>query len=157
MAQRDMKMTLGILSKALLWLIYAWVVVNLVLLFLAFVLQLFGANPEAGFADWVYGSVSRSMAPFRGLFEPVALNDKSVLDTSLLFAMIVYAFVALFLRAAIDWLTGWLMRQQRRAAAEASIAPTTGSPPAPLETTAGPTPWVTPRSPVEGDPQFPGP
>src|SRR4029079_13855149 len=37
------------IGRALLWLVYAWVVVTVVLLFLAFLLQLFGANPTAGF------------------------------------------------------------------------------------------------------------
>jgi uncharacterized protein YggT (Ycf19 family) len=116
MAQRDMKETVGTAAKVLLWLVYAWVIVNLVLLFLAFVLQLLGANPDAGFAEWVYRSVRRSMAPFRGLFEPIELSGQSVLDTSLLFAMIVYGFVALFLKAAIDWLTGRVARRHREVA-----------------------------------------
>jgi hypothetical protein len=30
------------------------------------------------------------MAPFRGLFEPVPLDGRSVLDPSILFAMLVY-------------------------------------------------------------------
>jgi len=115
--ERRVVITIGAVSKALLWLVYVWVVVNLVLLFTAFVLQLFGANPEAGFTDWVYGSVSRSMAPFRGMFEPIVLSDKSVLNTSLLFAMLIYSIVALFLSAAIHWVTEWLMRQRRRVAA----------------------------------------
>jgi hypothetical protein len=79
--------------------------VNLVLLFLAFILRLLGANPEAGFADWVYRSVERSMAPFRGLFEAIPISDQSVLDKSLLFAMIIYCLVALLLRTGIDWVT----------------------------------------------------
>ena len=98
----------------MLWVVYVWVVLNLVLLFLAFVLQLFGANPEAGFTQWVYRSVTRSMAPFRGIFEPITLSDQSVLDTSLLFAMIVYGLAALFLRAGIDWASELIARRHRR-------------------------------------------
>jgi hypothetical protein len=45
------------------------------------------------------------MAPFRGLFEPVALNGRSVLDVSILLAMLVYAIVGLALPALIEWLT----------------------------------------------------
>jgi ABC-type nitrate/sulfonate/bicarbonate transport system permease component len=45
------------------------------------------------------------MAPFRGLFEPVELDGRSVLDVSVLFAMIVYGIVALALDALIEWLT----------------------------------------------------
>ncbi len=114
MASRDLTLTVGRISKALLWVVYVWVVLNLVLLFLAFVLRLFGANPEAGFTQWVYRSVTRSMAPFRGIFEPITLSDQSVLDTSLLFAMIVYGLAALFLRAGIDWAGELVARRRRR-------------------------------------------
>jgi uncharacterized protein YggT (Ycf19 family) len=132
-APRDVKLTVGTISKWLLWLIYAWVVINLVLLFLAFWLRLLGANPTAGFTQWVYDSVSRSMAPFRGIFEPIVLTDESVLDTSLLFAMIVYGLVALFLRAGLDWITDRLA--QRRHVVEREVwearAATPGRAPAP--------------------------
>ena len=93
------------MARALTYLVYAWVIIALVLLLLGFFLLLFGANPDAPFAEWVYRGLRRVMAPFRGLFEPVQLDGRSVLDLSLLFAMIVYGIVALFLNAAIEWLT----------------------------------------------------
>jgi uncharacterized protein YggT (Ycf19 family) len=114
-------------GRVLLWLIYIWVAVTLVLLFLSFILQLFGANPTAGFVEWVYRSTQRAMAPFRGIFEPITLSDQSVLDVSVLFAMIVYGFVALGLHLAIEWLTRMLRaedtRQQRQDLAVAHAAP----------------------------------
>jgi uncharacterized protein YggT (Ycf19 family) len=94
-----------LIARALTYVVYAFVIVALVLLVLGFFLLLFGANPHAAFAEWVYRSLSRVMAPFRGLFEPIELDGKSILDVSILFAMIVYGFVALGLRALIDWLT----------------------------------------------------
>lgn len=112
MASRDVKITVGTIAKILLWIVYVWVVLNLVLLFLAFWLQLLGANPQAGFTEWVYRSVSRTMAPFRGIFEPIALSDQSVLNTSLLFAMIIYVVVALLLHAGIDWLTDFVTKRR---------------------------------------------
>ena len=92
-------------ARVLLWLIYAWVTVMLVLLFLTFILELAGANPAAGFVDWVYRSVERAMAPFRGIFEPISFSEDSVLDGAVLFAMIVYGFVAMGLSAALEWIT----------------------------------------------------
>jgi hypothetical protein len=118
-APRDFGLTIGKISKVLVWLVYAWVVIDIVLLFLAFLLRLFGANPDAGFTEWVYRSIQRAMAPFRGIFEPIVLSDQSVLDTSLLFAMIVYGFIALLLRLAIDWINGLIVRHQRRLEHEA--------------------------------------
>jgi uncharacterized protein YggT (Ycf19 family) len=98
-------LTIARLARALTYLVYAFVVVALVLLLLGFFLLLFGANPDAPFADWVYRSLTRVMAPFRGLFEPVPLDGRSVVDVSILFAMIVYGISALLLRTLIDWLT----------------------------------------------------
>jgi hypothetical protein len=106
--------TVGTISKVLLWVVYFWVALNLVLLFVAFWLRLLGADPQAGFTEWVYRSVTRSMAPFRGIFEPIVLSDQSVLDTSLLFAMIIYGLVALLLRAGIDWVSDFVEKRRRR-------------------------------------------
>ena len=92
-------------ARALTYLVYAFVVVALVMLLFGFFLLLFGANPDAAFAEWVYRSLTRVMAPFRGLFERVPLDGRSVLDLSILFAMIVYGLAALLLHALIEWLT----------------------------------------------------
>jgi uncharacterized protein YggT (Ycf19 family) len=93
------------IARALTYLVYAFVIVALIILLLGFFLQLFGANPDAPFAEWVYRGLRRVMAPFRGLFEPVELDGRSVLDVSILFAMLVYAIVGLALHALIEWLT----------------------------------------------------
>lgn len=97
------------IAKVVVWFVYAWVTINVALLLLTFLLLLAGANPTASFAEWVYRSTQRSMAPFRGLFEPVLLSDQSVLDTSVLFAAIVYVVAALLLRGLLDWLASWVV------------------------------------------------
>jgi uncharacterized protein YggT (Ycf19 family) len=159
MAPRDVGLTVGKISKVLLWAVYVWVVLNLVLLFLAFLLRLFGANPEAGFTEWVYRGVQRSMAPFRGIFEPIVLTDESVLDTSLLFAMIIYGLVALFLRAGIDWITERLSKREQRleherwALQSAGLGATT---PSAASTAPGPGPYAGPASAVPARPVTPG-
>ena len=93
------------IARALTYLVYAWVIVSLVILTFGFLLLLFGANPDAGFAAWVYRGLERVMAPFRGMFEAVRLDGRSVLDVSVLFAMIVYGIVAMVLHGLIGWLT----------------------------------------------------
>ena len=90
-------------GRAIVWLVYAFAVVAIVIAAMAFVLQLFGANPSSGFAQWVYRSASRVTAPFRGIF-PSHTNGNSVLDVSLLFAIIMYALFALLVNALIDWI-----------------------------------------------------
>jgi uncharacterized protein YggT (Ycf19 family) len=92
-------------GRALVYLVYFFVTVALIVLTFGFFLLLFGANPDAPFAEWVYRSLARVMAPFRGLFEPIQLNGQSILDVSVLFAMVVYSILALALRSLIDWLT----------------------------------------------------
>lgn len=97
--------TLLKISRGLVYLVYAFVIIALVILTFGFFLLLFGANPDAGFTEWVYNALDKVMKPFRGIFEPVNFNGESVLDTSVLFAMIVYGIAGLALRSLIDWLT----------------------------------------------------
>jgi uncharacterized protein YggT (Ycf19 family) len=107
-------------ARVLTYLVYAFVLVALTILAFGFILLLFGANPDAAFAEWVYRSLERVMAPFRGIFESVPLNGDSVLDTSVLFAMIVYGLAGLLLSALIDWLTRRLAMVRRYEATTAS-------------------------------------
>jgi uncharacterized protein YggT (Ycf19 family) len=117
-------------ARALTYLVYAFVVVALVILLLGFFLLLFGANPDAPFAAWVYRGLDRVMAPFRGIFESIQLNGQSVLDTSVLFAMIVYGIAGLFLHQLIDWLSYRLVGlRSRRARAEAERRATAATQP----------------------------
>ena len=109
-------------GRALAYLVYFFVTVALIVLTFGFFLLLFGANPDAAFAEWVYRSLDRVMAPFRGLFESIELNGKSVLDVSVLFAMIVYGIVALALRSLIDWLTYRVELLRQREAHAATMA-----------------------------------
>ena len=109
-------------GRALAYLVYFFVTVALIVLTFGFFLLLFGANPDAAFAEWVYRSLDRVMAPFRGLFESIELNGKSVLDVSVLFAMIVYGIAALALRTLIDWLTYRVELLRQREAHQATMA-----------------------------------
>jgi uncharacterized protein YggT (Ycf19 family) len=126
-------------GRALTYLIYFFVTVALIVLTFGFFLLLFGANPDAPFAEWIYRALNRVMAPFRGLFEPVQLNGDSVLDVSIVFAMIVYGIAAMALRALIDWLTYRIYlihRHEAQAATTAqAVAPATVSQAPPYETT----------------------
>lgn len=106
------------LVRAIGYLIYAYLVIVEVILLVGFILKLFGANPSAGFVEWWYRGLDRVMAPFRGIFTPIELgttgNDVgAVLDTSILFAMVIYAVLMVFLRGGIDWMSHRLELQRR--------------------------------------------
>lgn len=102
-------------ARALTYIVYAYVVVVEVILFIGFILLLFGANPTSGFVQWAYRSLDRTMRPFRGIFDSVEVgiagNDvPAVIDTSVIFAMIVYAILALALAQLLQWLSGRISR-----------------------------------------------
>jgi uncharacterized protein YggT (Ycf19 family) len=110
-------------GRALVYLVYFFVTVALIVLTFGFFLLLFGAHPDAEFAETVYCSLDRVMAPFRGLFESIPLDGQSVLDVSVLFAMIVYGIIALALRSLVDWLT-YRIDLIRRSEAYSAVAQT---------------------------------
>jgi uncharacterized protein YggT (Ycf19 family) len=64
-----------------------------VVLAIRFVLRLFGANAQAGFAQLIYGVTAPLVAPFQGLFGTVQ-SEGSVLESATIVALIVYALVA---------------------------------------------------------------
>ncbi len=98
--------------RAVVWLVYAWVLITTVILFLAFILRLLGASTDASFTQWVYRSAESAMRPFRGIFPAQQLGDNSVLDTSLLFAIIVYLLIAILVHAILQWLGARLAKQE---------------------------------------------
>jgi len=103
-------------ARALVWIVYAYVLVTEAVLALGFLLLLFGANSDALFVAWVYRSLDRAMEPFRGMFTPIELglsgnNDVgAVLDTSVLFAMLAYAVLAWLVSWLLEWISGVLTR-----------------------------------------------
>ena len=109
-------------GRAIVWLVYALVVVIVVVLLLAFVLRLFGAGTDASFTQWVYRNAESMMRPFRGIFPIRELGDVSVLDVSLLFGAIVYLLAALGLDALFRWLTANLRTHEAQAAQARSQA-----------------------------------
>ena len=97
---------------------YAFVIFAIVIATLAFFLQLFGANPSADFAAWVYRGAARLTAPFRGIFPAHPITDDAYLDVSLLFAIIMYAIFALLVSELVSWLERKRDQSARRDAYE---------------------------------------
>ena len=92
------------ISRALVLFVYAFAIVCIVILAMAFFLQLFNANTTAPFVDWVYRAARRIMQPFRGIFPSVEGEQGSVFDVSMLFAMFMYGLLALGMHGLIAWI-----------------------------------------------------
>jgi hypothetical protein len=75
-----------------------------------FVLKALGANPSAGFAQFIYGITAPLVAPFYGLFGNPAAQG-AVLELHSVVALIVYALLA-WLLAKLVWI---LMGETRSA------------------------------------------
>jgi uncharacterized protein YggT (Ycf19 family) len=57
-------------------------------------LRLFGANPDAGFVEFMYDSTGVLLYPFRNIFEPYVVEPGNVLEFSTLVAIVIYLFIA---------------------------------------------------------------
>ena len=62
------------------------------LLLIRMMLKLLGANPHAGFSNWLYNVTDVFLAPFRNLL-PTIGNEQSQLEMSLVIAVLVYALI----------------------------------------------------------------
>jgi len=80
------------------------------LLALRFILRMLGANPDAGFAQGLYGVTAPFVAPFVGLFGTPAAGG-SVLELHTVVAIIVYALVGWLLTKLV-----WLLVGETRSA-----------------------------------------
>lgn len=69
---------------------------------LRFILKLFGANAANGFVNWIYEMSGVLLEPFRGIFPARVFENQYVFEFTTLFAMLMYAIVALLLM--------WLIR-----------------------------------------------
>jgi YggT family protein len=72
------------------------------LIAIRFVLKALGANPSAGFAQFIYGITAPLVAPFYGLFGNPAAQG-SVLEVHSIVALIVYALLA-WLIVRLTWI-----------------------------------------------------
>jgi uncharacterized protein YggT (Ycf19 family) len=72
------------------------------LVLIRLVLKALGANPQAGFAEFIYGITAPLVGPFFNLFSNPSYQN-SVLELSSIVALIVYALVA-WLLAKLVWI-----------------------------------------------------
>ena len=75
------------------------------LLAIRFALKLLGANPQSGFASFIYGVTAPFMAPFAGLFGQPALGG-TVIEWNALVAIVAYALLAWVLAKLVSLIAG---------------------------------------------------
>ena len=92
-------------GKLFVLVIYLVLLAYSVIVGMAFVLQLLGANPTSDFADWVYRAAESITEPFRGIFPTTQVSTRSTFNASWLFALMIYLVVAVMLHGVIDWIT----------------------------------------------------
>ena len=68
-----------------------------------FLLRLFGTNPNAPFADWIYDMSAPLVAPFSGIF-PNPRVEGLIFDFTTLFALFVYVFIGYLIMELIAFL-----------------------------------------------------
>lgn len=78
---------------ALSRIVYTLMSIIMVILAFRFALRLFGANPEAPFADFIYRISAPFVAPFEAVFPTTAL-DQAVFEWNSLLAIAVYAVIS---------------------------------------------------------------
>jgi hypothetical protein len=155
MADHDARTTTVIIARAVTWVVYAFVLVSELLLVQGFVLRLLGADPSSGYVEWAYRSLDRVMSPFRGIFEPIEIAGDAVLDTSILFAMVVYGIVLLGLQALLDWMSRRITELDRQHRIDLAVDQAQQTAEATIRHTRQATPSNPPAAPGAGTPPPP--
>src|SRR5260221_2431581 len=84
------------------------------LILIRFILKALGANPSAGFAQFIYGITAPLVAPFYGLFGNPSAQG-SVLELHSIVALIVYALLAWLIAKLV-----WIVAGETRSAVKTS-------------------------------------
>jgi uncharacterized protein YggT (Ycf19 family) len=115
------------IGRGIILFVYAFAIACIVILAIAFFLQLFDANQTAPFVDWTYRAAKRIMQPFRGIFPSVEGEQGSVFDVSMLFAMFMYGLLALGAHGLIAWIDRKIAAARYESMWPPAATPATGS------------------------------
>lgn len=107
-------------SRFSVYVVYAYSLVASTFLTLAFILQLFGANYNTQFVQFVYKIAYEFLKPFRGIFPGHQVSDTSYFNSSALFAIVMYLVFAVAIHALISYLTDKMVQHQQNVDAAAN-------------------------------------
>ena len=97
--------------KGLVWIIYALATAAIIVLAFAFFLLLFDANTSTGFVHLVYTWGARFAQPFANIVTPTKLQGGGIIAWSFLFAIAVYALLALLLSSILNGISRRMYRK----------------------------------------------
>lgn len=100
-------------SRVLTYVVYAYTVLAMIFLGLAFVLQLFSANYATPFVKFVYEVSYDFLSPFRGIFPGQEVGETGYFNSSALFAILIYGIFAIAVHALISYLTAKMAQHQQ--------------------------------------------
>ena len=119
--------------NAVVWFVYALTTAAVIFLAFMFALQMFGANPNQQFAQFIYRWGAMFIRPFRGLIPPTLLGGTSFVNWNALVAIAAYAVIGWLIGFVLSWV-GRRLRVDRAAMntpeTPAPVAPTSLAPPA---------------------------
>ncbi|MBX4201563.1 YggT family protein [Candidatus Saccharibacteria bacterium] len=99
-------------SRGVTYFAYFYAVVASVFLSIGFLLQLFGANPSAGFSQFIYKGAYEFLKPFRNIFPGHQVSDTSYFNSAALFAIFIYFLVAVAIHSLIAYLTSKMVKHE---------------------------------------------
>ncbi len=114
----DSKLIFIKVSRWTSYFVYAYALVACGFLALAFFLLLFSANTSTAFVKFVYETSSSFLAPFREIFPVRSISDTGYFSPSILFAIFMYAMLALGANALIGYITLKMVKHQNELAKE---------------------------------------
>ncbi len=100
-------------SRAISYIIYAFVIIAVVSLTFGFFLLLFGANQDTPFVQFVYKIAYEFLQPFRGIFPPHSVGETGYFSASALFAILVYLVLGAALQSLISYINVKMLKHQK--------------------------------------------
>ena len=114
--QNDSQMTIIKLVRGITYVVYAFTLIAVVSLTLAFFLLLFGANADTPFVKFVYQVAYDFGQPFRGIFPTRPVGETGYFSTTALFAIVMYLFFAAGINALIGYINLKMAKHQEELA-----------------------------------------
>lgn len=108
----DSTLTIIKISRFITYVVYGFAIIAITSLSFGFFLLLFGANPNAGFVQFVYNIGQEFLQPFRGIFPIREVGTTGYFSASILFAIVVYIVFAAALNSLINYITLKMVRHE---------------------------------------------